>query len=111
MDWKKRLDYDGSGEAKLSILLDILLFIVFISWGLFVVNTHFARGVDDGLVEINCIMTSAVYHNMVWNNSDLVFGKSNGLFDKNDSELMDMLLKQNFTYYDGSRRTIGELVN
>jgi hypothetical protein len=69
MDWKKRLNYDGSREAKLSIVLDILVIVSFILWGMYVMDAQFARGLDDGYKEIGCLMTSAEYHNIMWNNT------------------------------------------
>jgi hypothetical protein len=109
MDLKKRLNYDGSKEAKLSIILDVLVLAVFIFWGLYVVNNVFGKGVDDGLAEIECFMTQAEYHNSVWNNTDFVFGSSDILLGMNQSEIMKRLLEKNFTISNKSGRTIGQL--
>jgi hypothetical protein len=67
MNLKKILNYDGSKEAKLSIALDVLVIISFIIWGMYVMDAHFARGLNDGYKEIQCLMTNAEYQNWAWN--------------------------------------------
>ena len=101
MDWKKRLNYDGSKEAKLSIILDVLVIVSFIIWGMYVMDAHFARGLNDGYREIQCLMTSAEYHNSVWNNTG--FGGQLGenwtknYRINNLTEILEFLKEKNIT--------------
>jgi hypothetical protein len=100
MDWRKRLNYDGSKEAKLSIVLDVLVIVSFIIWGMYVMDTHFAKGLNDGYKEIHCMMTNAEYQNMAWNGTTTM-GQLNENwsktfnFDKNISKILEYLKENN----------------
>jgi hypothetical protein len=96
MDWKRILNYDGSKEAKLSIVLDILVVVSFIFWGMYVIDAHFARGLNDGYKEIQCLMTNAEYQNWAWNGTT-THGQLNGnwsrayILKNNISEILEFL--------------------
>jgi hypothetical protein len=102
MDWKKRLNYDGSKEAKLSIVLDVLVIVSFVIWGMYVMDAHFARGLNDGYREIQCLKTNAEYQNMAWNGTT-TYGQLNENwsrawnFEKNITEILEYLKGKNIT--------------
>jgi len=96
MNWKKRLSYDGSKEAKLSIILDVLVIATFILWGMYVVDAHFARGLNDGYDDIQCLITNSEFQNMAINGTT-EFGQlhenwSSGKdYNKNITEIIEFL--------------------
>ena len=102
MDWKKRLNYDGSKEAKLSIVLDVLVIVSFVIWGMYVMDAHFARGLNDGYKEIQCMMTNAEFQNMAWNGTT-THGQLNENwsrawnFERNITEILEFLKEKNIT--------------
>jgi hypothetical protein len=101
MNIKKILNYDGSNEAKLSIVLDVLVIVSFIIWGMYVIDAHFARGLNDGYREIQCLITNAEYQNMAWNNTG--FGGQLGenwtknYKINNLTEILEFLKEKNMT--------------
>jgi hypothetical protein len=102
MDWKKRLNYDGSNEAKLSIVLDVFVIVTFVLWGMYVIDNHFVRGLNDGYKEIQCLITNAEYQNMAWNGTTTANQLNENWsrawnWEYNYTRLMQMLNAKNIT--------------
>jgi hypothetical protein len=85
-------------EAKISIILDVMLITTFILWGLYVTNNVFGRGLNDGLAEIRCVLTNPQYHDMMWNNSGSIFsaGYNSSRFWVNKTEVLEKIRNGSF---------------
>jgi hypothetical protein len=65
-------------------------------------DAHFARGLNDGYKEIQCLITNAEYQNMAWNGTT-TYGQLNENWSKtyilknNLTEFLEFLKEKNIT--------------